>query len=244
MTLKTHRLRTVEPVRAFLDGTGELDVKSVERAAAYDFITETLNRLGYAQLSRADKGVIRQFLVKMTGLSRAQTARLSCFAGSASQYRATGRIRDRRGPPTRPFPRRYTGEDIRLLAEVDALHGTLSGPATRKRCERAYQVFADPRFERLARISNGHLYNLRHSTTYQRRRGNVEKTRAVHIRIGERRRPHPQGHPGFVPGGHRPSGRPRRCQGPVPHQSGRRGHTVPTHRLGAAHQRTLPAPGA
>ena len=128
----------------------------------------------------------------MTGLSRAQTARLIW------QYRATGRIRDRRGPPTRPFPRRYTGEDIRLLAEVDALHGTLSGPATRKRCERAYQVFADPRFERLARISNGHLYNLRHSTTYQRRRGNVEKTRAVHIRIGERRRPHPQGRPGFV----------------------------------------------
>ena len=185
MTLKTHRLRTVEQVRAFLDGTGELDVKSGERAAAYDFITETLNRLGYARLSRADKGVMRQFLVKMTGLSRAQTARLIW------QYRATGRIRDRRGPPTRPFPRRYTGEDIRLLAEVDALHGTLSGPATRKRCERAYQVFADPRFERLARISNGHLYNLRHSTTYQRRRGNVEKTRAVHIRIGERRRPHP-----------------------------------------------------
>ena len=148
MTLKTHRLRTVEQVRAFLDGTGELDVKSVERAAAYDFITETLNRLGYARLSRADKGVMRQFLVKMTGLSRAQTARLIW------QYRATGRIRDRRGPPTRPFPRRYTGEDIRVLAEVDALHGTLSGPATRKRCERAYRVFADPRFERLARISN------------------------------------------------------------------------------------------
>ena len=50
MTLKTHRLRTVEQVRAFLDGSGELDVKSVERAAAYDFITETLNRLGYARL--------------------------------------------------------------------------------------------------------------------------------------------------------------------------------------------------
>ena len=49
--------------------------KSVERAAAYDFITETLNRLGYAQLSRADKGVMRQFLVKMTGLSQAQNRR-------------------------------------------------------------------------------------------------------------------------------------------------------------------------
>ena len=85
-----------------------------------------------------------------------------------------------------------------MLAEVDALHGTLSGPATRKLCERAFEVFADPRFERLARISNGHLYNLRHSITYQRRRGHVEKTRAGKVRIGERRRPHPQGRPGFV----------------------------------------------
>ena len=136
MTLKTHRLRTVAQVRAFLDGTAELDVQVVERAAAYDFLTSTLSRLGYSRLSRADKGVVRQFLAKVTGLSRAQTTRL------IAQYRATGRVRDRRGPPARPFTRRYTSEDIRLLAEVDALHGTLSGLATRKLCERAFEVLA------------------------------------------------------------------------------------------------------
>ena len=159
MTLKTHRLRTVEQVRCFLEGTGELDVKSVERAAAYDFIAQTLSRLSYARLSRADKGIIRQFLAKVTGLSRSQTTRL------IAQHRATGHVRDRRGPPARPFSRRYTDQDVRLLAEVDVLHGTLSGPATRKLCERAYHVFHDPRYERLAGISNGHLYNLRHCTT-------------------------------------------------------------------------------
>mgnify|MGYP005853410607 CR=1 FL=1 len=73
------------------------------------------------------------------------------------QIRATGRIRDRRGPPARSFARRYTPADVRLLAELDALHGTLSGPATRKLCERACTVFGDARFERLAAISNGHL---------------------------------------------------------------------------------------
>ena len=71
MTLKTHRLRTIEQIRAFLDGAGELDVQVVERAAAYDFITGTLSRLGYVRRRRADKGVIRQFLAKVTGLSRA-----------------------------------------------------------------------------------------------------------------------------------------------------------------------------
>jgi hypothetical protein len=46
-----------------------------------------------------------------------------------TQLRATGRIRDRRGPPAKPFARRYTPADVRLLAEIDSLPGTLSGPA-------------------------------------------------------------------------------------------------------------------
>ena len=112
------------------------------------------------------------------------------------QHRTTGAIADRRRP-RHPFPRRYTKADIGLLAEVDALHGTLSGPATRKLCVRALQLFGDRRFERLAAISNGHLYNLRHSTTYQRRRGTMPApTRPVHIAIGERRRPF--GQPGYL----------------------------------------------
>ena len=80
------------------------------------------------------------------------------------QHQTTGAICDRRGAPRRPFPRRYTSAHVGLLAEVDALHGTLSGPATHKLCARAFHLFGDRRFERLAAISNGHLYNLRHTT--------------------------------------------------------------------------------
>lgn len=53
--------------------------------------------------------------------------------------------------------------DAVLLAEVDTLHGTLSGPATKKPMERAFHVFGDARFERLAGISVAHLHNLRGS---------------------------------------------------------------------------------
>ena len=97
----------------------------------------------------------------MTGLSRAQVAR--CI----TQYTDVGYIKDRRHAPAVPFVRRYTTEDIRLLAEMDALHGTLSGTTTRKLCERAFKVHGETRFERLAGISNGHLYNLRQHKTYQ-----------------------------------------------------------------------------
>ena len=63
--------------------------------------------------------------------------------------------------PGYEFPRRYTAADVAVLAEMDALHGTLSGPATKKLMERACHVFGDRRYERLARISVAHLYNLR-----------------------------------------------------------------------------------
>ena len=76
------------------------------------------------------------------------------------QHRATGRVTDRRGgAPVRPFERRYTGADIRLLAEADAALGDMSGPATRAVMRREFEVFGQRRFERLARLSSGHLYN-------------------------------------------------------------------------------------
>jgi len=144
---------------AFLEGAQPLCFEALARDAVYGWISGELRRFRYARLGRTDKGLIRRYLEKVTGLSRAQITRL------IRQFLDTGSIRDRRGAPAKPFPRRYTDADIRLLAEVDALHGTLSGPATRKICERACQVFGDARFERLASISHGHLYNLRQSRT-------------------------------------------------------------------------------
>ena len=193
MQLDTHRLQTLGQVREFLDGSQEIDLRPQTRTEAYAFVAETVQRFDYAGRSKADKGLLRRFLTKATDLSRAQVTRL------LRQYRTTGEVIDRRGAPRQPFPRRYTPTDIGRLAELDALHGTLSGPTTRKLCARAFHRFGDPRFERLAAISNGHLYNLRHSITYQRRRGTVPApTRSVQIAIGERRRPQPFGQPGHV----------------------------------------------
>ena len=190
--LDTQRLQTLDQVREFLAGSRPLDLQPQTRAEAYAFVAEALQRFDYSRRGKADKGLIRRFLNKVTGLSRAQVTRL------LHQHRTTGAIADHRRP-RHPFPRRYTKADIGLLAEVDALHGTLSGPATRKLCVRALQLFGDRSFERLAAISNGHLYNLRHSTSYQRRRGTMPApTRPVHIAIGERRRPQPFGQPGYL----------------------------------------------
>jgi hypothetical protein len=58
--------------------------------------------------------------------------------------------------------------------------------------------FGDVRFERLAHICNIHLCNLRRSAGYQRRRRHVDKTRPSQVRIGERRKPFPDGRPGCL----------------------------------------------
>jgi transposase InsO family protein len=96
------------------------------------------------------------------------------------------------------FVRRYTEEDLRLLAAIDARHDTLSGPAIKKLCERACQLFGEAEYQRLATIAIGHLYNLRKSHGSRHQRRSVEKTRPTRSNIGERRKPHPVGQPGLL----------------------------------------------
>jgi transposase InsO family protein len=192
LTVMTTRFRTMDQVQAFVEGTAEVEFSVPSRGERLACIAETLAQFASGRLARRDKGLLVRFLCRITGYSRQQMTRL------IAQYRRTGRIVDRRGAPARPFATRYTAADVALLAEVDALHGTLSGPATKKLCERALERFGDKRFKRLAGVSVSHLYNLRRSKTYVRQRGNVTKTRPVQVRIGERRAPQPEGRPGFL----------------------------------------------
>ena len=194
VTLCTERIRTLDDIRAFLDGNGPADITPHDRKAAYAFIERALVRFRYhVGLPRAGKGLVREFLAKVTGYSDAQLSRL------IAQQRRTGRIRDHRlRPPARPFPTVYTAADAVLLAEVDEAFGQLSGPATKRILWRQFHVFGDERFERLAGISNGHIYNLRGRRAYRRARTTFRGTRGAPSQIGKRRKPRPEGRPGFV----------------------------------------------
>ena len=191
--IQTRRLRTIGQLGAFIEGNEAVIFQPQDRDGVYAFVRQTLARFGYAKLGRRDKGVVLKFLLVATGLSRQQMERL------VRQWRETGAIRDRRGGSRgRPFARKYSGVDIRLLAEVDEAFEQMSGLATREILRRQYEVFGDPRFERLATISNGHIYNLRASSTYRAKRTVWTKTRAVTVSIGLRQAPQPDGQPGHV----------------------------------------------
>ena len=191
INMEEAKLQTLVQIKAFLDGTSEMEFR-VPKEERNQFIGRVLKRFGYAPHGRVDKGVLLRYIERMTGLSRQQVTRL------VRQYRKDGKLSKQPCAPKQGFTYRYTAADVLLLAEIDVLHGTLSGPATKKLMERALLVFGDARFERLAGISVSHLYNLRGSKSYQNKRRHWSKTRSTGIPIGKRRAPQPNGVPGYI----------------------------------------------
>jgi hypothetical protein len=190
MVIGSETLSLVE-MEAFLEASASLGFAGESRLAIYRWSESLLCHQEYGSRSRRAKGVIRGYMERMTGLSRAQCTRL------IGGYTRTGRVvvqPSRR----RRFPRRYTVEDVAALARVDRAHERLSGPATRHILKREFEVYGKAEYERLAAISNGHLYNLRNSAGYRRQGLHYEKTRPASVSIGERRKPAPNGMPGYL----------------------------------------------
>jgi hypothetical protein len=182
---------SLEQMRAFLEGNEEIGFEATNRKELYEWTQATLCAQAYMSLHRSDKGMVKQYLSKVTGMSRAQITRL------VAQYVASGVVQVRRGAGKR-YTAHYTQADIALLAEVDEAHETLSGPATRKLLYRGYYEYADARYEQLADISSAHIYNLRKRRSYREHVIVFSKTRPTPIAIGERRKPEPGGRPGYL----------------------------------------------
>jgi transposase InsO family protein len=182
---------SLEQIRTFLAASEEFRFEANNREEVYGWVTRTLVEQEYSRQKREAKGLIRRYVAKMTGLSRAQVTRL------VGQYRKKGMVKDQSYRRNR-FARRYQAADVELLAAVDEAHETLSGPATQKILHREFHEYGDERYRRLAGISAPHIYNLRKSRGYRERKVSFQKTRPVKVSIGERRRPDPQGRPGFL----------------------------------------------
>ena len=182
---------SLEAIGRFVEASEEIHFEGANRTQVYGWVERVLVQQEYARQGKSARGLVRRYIEKMTGLSRAQTTRL------IARYAASGRVE-----PTvyrrRRFPERFTRTDIELLASVDEAHETLSGPATRRILEREVQLYGRQQYARLATISVAHLYNLRRSQRYRERRLNYTKTRPTTVAIGERRKPEPRGQPGYL----------------------------------------------
>ena len=191
LTMDDSNLKTIADLKRFLRGSRSLKLKGVSRREKYAWLDRTLARFKYSRLTKKDKSTVKDYMLRITGFSDAQITRL------IARHRTQGRI----VPQTRTrhrFARRYTSRDIELLVQTDNLHERLSGPATKKLFQRAYELYGDARYQRLKDISVAHLYNLRATQPYRRRVITLAKTRAVKIDIGLRKKPQSNGRPGFL----------------------------------------------
>lgn len=181
----------LDQIRVFLAGAEPVEFAGQGRRGIYQWVERMLMRHDYGRQGKADKGLLRRYAEKMTGLSRAQVTRL------IGAYTATGRVKVADYKRHR-FAARYSKGDVDLLAYVDKAHSNLSGPATRRILEREYEVHGIAAYERLAGISSAQIYRLRASAAYRKRNATYVPTRPTVIAIGERRRPEPDGRPGYL----------------------------------------------
>src|SRR5579871_2836461 len=180
-----------EQIREFLKSSEAIEFTGCGRKEKYGWVERVLRAQNYGDLSKRERGVVRAYVRKVTGMSEAQTTRLIRTYLDHGAVRAAPYRRHR-------FRMQYGPEDIALLAEVDRAHGRLSGPATRHILQREYQQYGDKRHERLSKISVAHLYNLRASARYRNQAAVFEPTQSTSMAIGQRRKPDPQGRPGYV----------------------------------------------
>lgn len=190
--MKTSDLKTPEELKRFLLGNQNVAFTVLgNKTERYDFIRKTLVKMRYTTRCKKEKGIVIRYLIKMTDYSRQQITRLT------KQYIETGKIN---WTPCRQngFSTKYSKKDLTLLAKMDEWHDTPCGPTVKKLCERVYYLFKEQQYQALAHISVAHLYNLRASEGYNKLCRHFTKTQSKQVAIGIRKKPHPEGKPGYI----------------------------------------------
>ncbi len=118
---------SLEAMGRFVAASEEIRFEAEDRRQLDGWVEQVLAGQQYAGQGKAAQGLVRRYMVKMTGLSRAgpggtPTRLIACYTCSGRVQVTVYRRRQ--------FPQRYTRADIELLASVDEAHETLSGPAT------------------------------------------------------------------------------------------------------------------
>src|ERR1700674_3392340 len=133
-------------IRAFLEGSEEVSFEGKGLAEVYEWITRLLREQGYRKQGKVVRGLLRRYVAKMTGRSRAQVTRLVGRYLEHSEVKESSHRRHR-------FQSRFTRADLELLAKVDEAHETMSGPATKMILEREWGLYKQAEYKRLATIS-------------------------------------------------------------------------------------------
>jgi hypothetical protein len=120
-----------EPGRnpGFLEASEAIHFAGEKKEEVYAWVSGCLGEQKWDELGRTARGLVRRYMEKMTGLSRAQITRLIARYGEGEDVQVMRSRRHR-------FATLYSHADVALLVSVHETHETLSGPATQKILQR------------------------------------------------------------------------------------------------------------
>lgn len=174
----------------FLHGVPGIKFSGTSKREKYEWVKEVLNRFNFRHLKKGKKGEVREYIQKVTGYSNAQMSRLIVKYLKGKLIFVDYQRHS--------FPTRYSPSDIALLCKTDNIHQRLNGFATKQILLREYLVFGKTEYEKISKISVAHLYRLRTARVYQSKSLTFKNTQSVQRNIGERRKPEPEGKPGYI----------------------------------------------
>lgn len=187
-------LGSIAEMEAFLKGAEPIQLSFTHKEECYRFLSEVLQKSRYPIRRRREKILILRYLQKCAGYSKGHVKRL------VKRWRkgllTWNPLRKKRNH----FPVRYGPSDIALLIKTDVAHNILSGEATKEILLREYERFKHREYETISKISVSHIYNLRKGNRQYRssEARHFMGTKSVSVDIGIRRKPRPEGKPGFL----------------------------------------------
>ncbi len=189
---------SLEQIKEFLKIDSAFKFEGGSKKEKYQWIADVLIKFGYRRLKKRqkkDKIIIRKYIHKVTGLSVSQITRL------IKKYKKIGVLKPNySGSKGNGFQRFYTASDIELLINTDIAHRCLNGRATKEILKREYETFKNTGYERISNISVAHIYNIRsNNRQYGSSQAVIYKpTPTIRSNIGVRRKPSPNGQPGYL----------------------------------------------
>lgn len=164
---------------------------------AYAWVDQILDRFGYhrkgrKKLSKKEKVSVRRYIRMYTTYSRSQITRL------IKEKKKTRTLKYGKGKKKHQFKKIYTKGDAELLAEADNAYRRMSGNAMRETFKDEFELYGKKDYERLSKISHGHFYRLRGTDAYKEKSITIGRTISVSRAIGIRKKPQPEGKPGYI----------------------------------------------
>lgn len=121
ITMNNVRVRSIEDITTLMQTRHQIILADRSRESRYACIVETLVAVGYLHLSKKERGMVKTFLIVMTGYADRQVKRL------IRVWRSPRGLRYVKRKPTGAAKRTYGPEDIALLIKTDILHKTPNG---------------------------------------------------------------------------------------------------------------------